>query len=184
MGCNKGNNVCRALVNVPIFVGTFFVVTDFAVLEDMDAYRDEVMGNVIVGEPFLREVEIKAKRFERIITLYKSDDEITYQIVRSHSRFKRHTNEQCNRIPPLLKVSEKDEKNGISYRQKIKIGGIMGLAAVGPAVLLALSVLYLVRLWNAKGEIPQKVPSNAWYIIPLASINCAIHKIIHVENLP
>ncbi|GJW18588.1 putative reverse transcriptase domain-containing protein [Tanacetum coccineum] len=33
------------------------------VLEDMDAYRDEGMGDIIVGEPFLREVGIKAKRF-------------------------------------------------------------------------------------------------------------------------
>ncbi|GKA54701.1 reverse transcriptase domain-containing protein [Tanacetum coccineum] len=60
----KGNNVVGALMNVPIFVGTFSVVTDFAVLEDMDAYRDEEMGDVIVGEPFLREVRIKAKWFD------------------------------------------------------------------------------------------------------------------------
>ncbi|GJS75762.1 putative reverse transcriptase domain-containing protein [Tanacetum coccineum] len=111
----KGNNVVGAVMNVPIFVGTFSVVADFAVLENMDAYRDEGMGDVIVGEPFLREVRIKAKRFEGIITLYKNDDEATYQMVRSHSRFKNHTNEQCNKIPPLLKVSEKDEKNGISH---------------------------------------------------------------------
>ncbi|GKC87491.1 hypothetical protein Tco_1148140, partial [Tanacetum coccineum] len=50
-----------ALMNVPIFVGTFSVVTDFPILEDMDAYRDEGIGNVIVGEPFLREVRITAK---------------------------------------------------------------------------------------------------------------------------
>ncbi|GKD92847.1 DNA-directed DNA polymerase [Tanacetum coccineum] len=37
----KGDNVVGALMNVPIFVGTFYVMTDFAVLEDMDAYRDE-----------------------------------------------------------------------------------------------------------------------------------------------
>ncbi|GJT09534.1 mitochondrial proton/calcium exchanger protein-like protein isoform X1 [Tanacetum coccineum] len=42
----KGNNVVGAVMNVPIFVGTFSVVTDFAVLEDMDAYRDEGMGDV------------------------------------------------------------------------------------------------------------------------------------------
>ncbi|GKB68126.1 hypothetical protein Tco_0929538 [Tanacetum coccineum] len=41
----KGNNVIGALMNVPIFVGTFSVVTDFVVLEDMDAYRDEGMGD-------------------------------------------------------------------------------------------------------------------------------------------
>ncbi|GKD58535.1 reverse transcriptase domain-containing protein, partial [Tanacetum coccineum] len=80
----KGDNVVGALMNVPIFVGTFYVMTDFSVLEDMDAYRDKEMGDVIVGEPFLREVGIKAKHFERIITLYNGDDEVTYQMVRSH----------------------------------------------------------------------------------------------------
>ncbi|GJR96190.1 putative ribonuclease H-like domain-containing protein [Tanacetum coccineum] len=96
----------RALMNVPIFVGTFSVVMDFAVLENMDAYRDEGMGNVIFGEPFLREVGIKTRRFEGMITIYNGDDEVTYQMVRSHPWFKHHTNEKCNKIPPLLKVSE------------------------------------------------------------------------------
>ncbi|GJR42196.1 putative reverse transcriptase domain-containing protein [Tanacetum coccineum] len=66
----KGNNVVGALMNIPIFVGTFYVMTDFAVLEDMDAYRDEEMGDVIFGEPFLREVGIKTRRFEGMITIY------------------------------------------------------------------------------------------------------------------
>ncbi|GJT59219.1 putative reverse transcriptase domain-containing protein [Tanacetum coccineum] len=35
------DNVVEALMNVPIFVGTFSIMTDFAILEDMDAYRDE-----------------------------------------------------------------------------------------------------------------------------------------------
>ncbi|GJZ91610.1 homeodomain-like protein [Tanacetum coccineum] len=117
----KGNNVVGALMNVPILVGTFFVVTDFAVLEDMDAYRDEGMGDVIIGEPFLREVGIKASRFDETITIYNGDDEVTYQMVRSHPRFKNYTNEQCNKIPPLLKVSEVDKMNGISHAyQKLK----------------------------------------------------------------
>ncbi|GJU77921.1 hypothetical protein Tco_1274991, partial [Tanacetum coccineum] len=46
----KGNNVIGALMNVPIFVGTLSVVTDFAVLENMDAYRDEGMGDDLVKE--------------------------------------------------------------------------------------------------------------------------------------
>nr|GEV13749.1 hypothetical protein [Tanacetum cinerariifolium] len=40
-------------------------------MEDMDAYRDEGMGDVIVGEPFLRETRIKARWFEEMITVYK-----------------------------------------------------------------------------------------------------------------
>ncbi|GJV48427.1 hypothetical protein Tco_1438639 [Tanacetum coccineum] len=112
----KGNNVIGALMNVPIFVGTFSVVTDFAVLEDMDAYRDEGMGDVIFGEPFLREVGIKARRFKGMITIYNGNDSVTYQMVRSHPRFKHH-----NKNPPLLKVSDEDKKNGISHPyQKLK----------------------------------------------------------------
>ncbi|GJV22863.1 homeodomain-like protein [Tanacetum coccineum] len=48
------NNVIGALMNVPIFVGTFSIMTNFSVLENMDAYRDEGMGDIIFGEPFLR----------------------------------------------------------------------------------------------------------------------------------
>ncbi|GKA19979.1 putative reverse transcriptase domain-containing protein [Tanacetum coccineum] len=92
----KGNNVVGALMNVLIFVETFSVMTDFAVLEDMDAFHDNEMGDIIFGEPFLREVGIKTKRFEGIITLYNGDNEVTYQTVRSHLKFKHHTNEQCN----------------------------------------------------------------------------------------
>ncbi|GJR24706.1 hypothetical protein Tco_0973233 [Tanacetum coccineum] len=99
----KGDNVVGTLMNVPIFLGTFSVVTDFAVLENMDTYRDEGMGDVIIGEPFLREVGIKARRFDGMITIYNGDDEVSYQMVPSHPRFKHHTNEQCSKIPPLPK---------------------------------------------------------------------------------
>ncbi|GKA04047.1 putative ribonuclease H-like domain-containing protein [Tanacetum coccineum] len=81
----------------------FSGMIDFAVLEDMDAYRDEGMDNIIFGELFLREVGINAKWFEGIITIHNVNEEVTYQMVRSHPRFKHHTNEQCNKIPPLLK---------------------------------------------------------------------------------
>ncbi|GJV53922.1 homeodomain-like protein [Tanacetum coccineum] len=90
-------------------------------LEDMDAYRNERMGDVIFGEPFLREVGINARRFNGMITIYNGNDEVTYQMVRSHPRFKYHTNKQCNKIPPLLKVSEDDMMNGILHSyQKLK----------------------------------------------------------------
>ncbi|GKA87201.1 reverse transcriptase domain-containing protein [Tanacetum coccineum] len=36
--CMIGKNVVGAFINVSIFVGNFFVVTDFAVVENMDAY--------------------------------------------------------------------------------------------------------------------------------------------------
>ncbi|GKE97569.1 hypothetical protein Tco_0020920 [Tanacetum coccineum] len=105
----NGNNVVGTLMNVPIFVGTFSVVTDFAVLEDMDAYRDDGMGEIIFG-----------------------DEEVTYQMARSHPRFKNHTNEKCNMIPPLLKVSDEDRKNRVSHAyQKLK-GFYKGVLNLGP----------------------------------------------------
>ncbi|GJV41749.1 homeodomain-like protein [Tanacetum coccineum] len=128
----KGNNVVGALMNVPIFVGTFSIMTDFAVLEDMDAYRDEGMGDVIFGEPFLREVGTKTKRFKGRITIYNGDDKVTYQLVRSHPRFKNHTNEQCIKILPLLKVSEVDKKNGISHTYQYLKGFYKGGLNLGP----------------------------------------------------
>ncbi|GKC12218.1 hypothetical protein Tco_1009000 [Tanacetum coccineum] len=128
----KGDNIVGALINVPIFVGTFSVMTDFAIFEDMDAYRDERMGNIIAGKLFLREVGIKTKRLEGIITLYNGDDEVTYQMVQSYPRFKNHTNEQCKKIPPLLKVSEKDVKNGISHAYQNHKGFYKGVLNLGP----------------------------------------------------
>ncbi|GKB07055.1 mitochondrial proton/calcium exchanger protein-like protein isoform X1 [Tanacetum coccineum] len=62
------------------------------VLEDIDAYRDEGMGDVIFHEPFLREVGINARRFEGMITIYNGNEEVTYQM-----------------------VSEEDKMNGISH---------------------------------------------------------------------
>ncbi|GKC81346.1 hypothetical protein Tco_1137063 [Tanacetum coccineum] len=76
----KGNNVVEALMNVPIFVGTFSVMIDFAVLEDMNAYRDEGMGDVIFGEPFLREVGIKTRGFHGIITIYNGNGAIKSKV--------------------------------------------------------------------------------------------------------
>ncbi|GJZ17480.1 hypothetical protein Tco_0553603 [Tanacetum coccineum] len=99
----KGNNVVGALMNIPIFVGTFSILTDFAVLEDMDAYQYKGMGDVIFGESILREVGINARRFEGMNTIYNGNVEVTYQMVRSHPMFKHHTNEQYNKILPLLK---------------------------------------------------------------------------------
>nr|GFA09114.1 hypothetical protein [Tanacetum cinerariifolium] len=103
------------------------------VLEDMDAYRDDGKGDVILSEPFLREVGITAKRFERKITIHNGNEEVTYQMARPHPRFEHYTNEQCNKIPPLLKDPNMFKmqrwKNGSLVKdkqQKDKIGSKPG----------------------------------------------------------
>ncbi|GJX58662.1 hypothetical protein Tco_0290052 [Tanacetum coccineum] len=62
-------NVLGTFVNVPIFVGNFSVVTDFAVVENMDAYRDAGMGEAIVREPFYEALYVEARRFNGMITI-------------------------------------------------------------------------------------------------------------------
>ncbi|GKE16103.1 hypothetical protein Tco_1423680 [Tanacetum coccineum] len=111
----QGKNVVGAFINVPIFVGNFSVVTDFAVVENMDAYRDQGMGDVIVGKPFCKEICVKARWFDGMITIYNANDYVTNLMVRSHPRFKHLTNAQCNKMRPLLKVSARDKLNRISH---------------------------------------------------------------------
>nr|GEX87377.1 hypothetical protein [Tanacetum cinerariifolium] len=101
-------------------------------LEDMDAYHAERMGDVIFGKPFLREVGINAKRFEGLITIHNGNDEVTYQMAQLHLRFKHHTNEQCNKIPPLLKVSKEDKMNRISQSYQNFKGFYKGVLNLGP----------------------------------------------------
>nr|GEU30708.1 hypothetical protein [Tanacetum cinerariifolium] len=70
----------------------------------IDAYRDHDMGEVIMGEPFCREIYVKARRFDRMITIY-------------------HGNES---------VSAHDKLNGISHPyQKLKIF-YKGVLNLGP----------------------------------------------------
>ncbi|GKC87309.1 hypothetical protein Tco_1147958, partial [Tanacetum coccineum] len=78
------------------------------------------------------DVGINAKRFEGIIIIHNGNEEVTYQMARSHPRFKHHTNKQCNKIPPLLKVNKEDKMNGISHSyQKLK-GFYKGVLNLGP----------------------------------------------------
>ncbi|GJU06689.1 hypothetical protein Tco_1123119 [Tanacetum coccineum] len=90
----KEKNKLGNFVNAPIFIGNFYVITDFTVVEDMDPYLNEGMGNVIVGEPFCKALCVEAKRFDGIITIRDGNDSVTYQMVRSNPRFKHLTNEK------------------------------------------------------------------------------------------
>ncbi|GKB85452.1 UBN2 domain-containing protein [Tanacetum coccineum] len=94
---------------------------DEIIIENMDAYRDQGMGDVIVGKPFCREICVKAKRFDGIITIYNGNDSVTYQMTCLHLRFIYLSNKQCNKMRPLLKISECDQLSGISHPyQKLK----------------------------------------------------------------
>ncbi|GJW61455.1 hypothetical protein Tco_0110790 [Tanacetum coccineum] len=74
------------------------------VLEDMDDYRDEEMGDVIFGKLFLKEVGINARWFDGMITIYNGNDV----------------------------VSEKDKMNGISHAYQNLKGFYKGVLNLGP----------------------------------------------------
>ncbi|GJT17059.1 putative reverse transcriptase domain-containing protein [Tanacetum coccineum] len=120
----------------------FSCMIDFAVLKDMDAYRDEGVGGIIFGEPFIRKVGINAKQFKGMIN---DNDESSnngwrrwdgYEIA-DHDHEEReyeneHEYEERNKILPLLKVSEEDMMNGISHsHQKLK-SFYKGVLNLGP----------------------------------------------------
>ncbi|GJZ70702.1 homeodomain-like protein [Tanacetum coccineum] len=128
----KGKNVVGVFMNVPIFVGNFSIIIDFAIVENMDAYRDKDMGDVIVRKPFCRVACVEAKWFDRFITIHDGNDNVTYQMARSHPRFKHLFNEQCNKILQLLQVSARDILEGNFHRyQKLK-GFFKGILNLGP----------------------------------------------------
>ncbi|GKE21644.1 homeodomain-like protein [Tanacetum coccineum] len=117
----KGKNVVGTFINVPIFVGNFFIVTDFIVMENMDAYQDKNMGDVIFRKPFCRDASVEARRFDGFMTIHNGNDNVSYQMAWSNLRFKHLSNEQCNKIRPLLKVSAHDILEGNSHPyQKLK----------------------------------------------------------------
>ncbi|GJZ86175.1 pyruvate dehydrogenase (acetyl-transferring) kinase, mitochondrial [Tanacetum coccineum] len=66
----RGRNKLGNWANVPIFIGNFYVLTNFIVVEDMDPYLDEGMGEVVVREPFCKVSYVETKSFDGIITIY------------------------------------------------------------------------------------------------------------------
>ncbi|GKB89688.1 gag-pol polyprotein [Tanacetum coccineum] len=126
----KGKNIVEAFMNLPMCVEIFSVVTHFAVVENMDSYRDQDMGDIILGEPFCKASCVEARRFDGLITIHDGSDNVTYQMTQSHPRFIHISNAQCNKIKPLLKVSMHDKLNRISHPyQKLKsfYNGVLNL---------------------------------------------------------
>ncbi|GKB59670.1 hypothetical protein Tco_0915856, partial [Tanacetum coccineum] len=77
---HKEKNVVGAFMNVLIFVRKFSFVTHFIVVENMDGYQDQDMGDIILGEPFCKSSCVEARRFNRLITIHNSSDNVTYQM--------------------------------------------------------------------------------------------------------
>ncbi|GKF86577.1 hypothetical protein Tco_0254404 [Tanacetum coccineum] len=98
----------------------------------MDGYRDQDMGDIILGESFCKASCVVARRFYGLIIIHNGSDNVTYQMAQSHPRFKHLSNAQCNKIKSLLKVSVHDKLNGILHSyQKLK-SFYKGVLNLGP----------------------------------------------------
>ncbi|GJZ07565.1 hypothetical protein Tco_0541358, partial [Tanacetum coccineum] len=145
----KGKNVVGAFMNVPMFLGKFSVVTHFTVMENIDGYRDQDMGDVIFGEPFCKASCVEARRFDRLITIHNGNNNVSYQMARSHPRFKHLSNDQCNKIMKLLKVSVHDKLNGISHLYQKPKRFYKGVLNLGPKYIRDVKM----EEWLTRGHI-------------------------------
>nr|GEY28295.1 hypothetical protein [Tanacetum cinerariifolium] len=89
----KGKNVVGAI--------NFFL----KVVENIDGYRDQDIGDIILEKPLFKASCVEARRFDGLITIHNGNDNMTYQMARSHPRSKHISDAQCNKIKPLLKDS-------------------------------------------------------------------------------
>ncbi|GKC54175.1 hypothetical protein Tco_1076920 [Tanacetum coccineum] len=117
------------------------------VVKNMDGYRYQDMGDVIFGEPFCKASCVEARRFDGLITIHNGNDNVTYQMTRSHPRFNL-SNAQCNKIKPLLKVSVHDKLNGISQPyQKLK-SFYKGVLNLGPEYIRDAKMKEWLTRWH------------------------------------
>ncbi|GJX08376.1 hypothetical protein Tco_0196308 [Tanacetum coccineum] len=56
-------------------------IDEYPIVENMDTYRDEGIGDVIVGKPFCKEICVKSWQFDRMITIYNGNDSVSYQML-------------------------------------------------------------------------------------------------------
>ncbi|GKA48734.1 hypothetical protein Tco_0741692, partial [Tanacetum coccineum] len=83
----KGNYE-RKLLDMPEDTKTPLIL-DFVVLENLNAYIDQRMSEVILGRPFHGMADLDVKRFEGLISFNNRDDTVTYQMARVLSNLKR-----------------------------------------------------------------------------------------------
>ncbi|GKB93206.1 hypothetical protein Tco_0979343 [Tanacetum coccineum] len=80
----------------------------------MDSYRDEGMGDIIVGRPFCKDACIKARWFDGMITIYKGNDSVNAQdelkgILNPYQKLKGFYKEFLNLGPKYIKDDKVEE---------------------------------------------------------------------------
>nr|GEV86271.1 hypothetical protein [Tanacetum cinerariifolium] len=94
------------------------------VVENMYGYRDQDMGDIVLGEPFCKASCVEARRFDRLITIHNGSDNVTYQMVQSHPSLGmvRRTHIQPSAHSLLKNAFQKFDVNLGSRSQMIETG--------------------------------------------------------------
>ncbi|GKA18892.1 retrovirus-related pol polyprotein from transposon TNT 1-94 [Tanacetum coccineum] len=114
------------------------------VVKNMDGYRDQDMGDIIFGEPFCKASCVEARRFDGFITIHNGNDNVTYQMARSHPRFN-FSNAQCNlRIKSLPK--------DLAGKEIDKVGEV---SIIWNPVCVVVMLVFSVLNWALKPNQPE-----------------------------
>ncbi|GJW35692.1 hypothetical protein Tco_0058612 [Tanacetum coccineum] len=94
------------------------MIKEGEVIDEPKAYIFKTRNDDMI---FSRDACVEARRFDGFITIHNGNDSVTYQMARSHLRFKHLSNEQCNKIRPIPKANARGKLEGKSRPyQKLK----------------------------------------------------------------
>ncbi|GJV33245.1 hypothetical protein Tco_1393645 [Tanacetum coccineum] len=125
----NGSNEITIIHDLPIFVGTIHVITNFTIVESLDEYCDAGIGDLIVRRPFCSQDIME--RFDETITIYDGFDFVTYQLPRACPKLKNLSNAQCNMITPFLKITDLDKHRGITNQYQKNHSMFKGVLRLG-----------------------------------------------------
>nr|GEU30617.1 hypothetical protein [Tanacetum cinerariifolium] len=101
--------------NVLVFIGNFYVITDFTVVKDMDPYLDEGIKEVVVKEPFCEVLCMETRRFDGIITIHNEDDS-NFRVTKSSTSLNNTSQiSPVHAIAPVLPTKEPEYSFSIGY---------------------------------------------------------------------
>ncbi|GJY37708.1 hypothetical protein Tco_0424072 [Tanacetum coccineum] len=122
------------------------------VIDELNRKIVKTKNNNVMKEKIDEEVCVDARRSDRLITIYNGNSSVTYQMARTHPRFKHLSNEQCNKIWPLLKVNARDKLEGKSHPYQILKGFYKGVLKLELEYIkdekTGLADTYCMNWWN------------------------------------
>ncbi|GJR24963.1 hypothetical protein Tco_0973490 [Tanacetum coccineum] len=107
----KENNFVGVAKDIHIFVGCYTYLADFVVLEDVSEFIENGLTEVLLGKPFTYLTFLEERILEGLVWFSNGIGKTIFQMPRTISRFKHLSNEECNKTPHVLILSDEDKEN-------------------------------------------------------------------------